>query len=233
MAPPQGSHGDGRFAYTIHLWIGSLYVDCVPWSIQDGCPLNPGRLRCPSKLEVAAFDAAVRRGDLLWAGSPMNMDAGVVGDPSLFEALFDIAAALNERYNITKTARVWSNVDVPGFARSSIPLLKQAGAAALSICANVGNPHQGTGAVPRDFVDVSTNASMWRWHDPASDEEILVLYHKAQRDSPWKIPITSEFNTYGGFTRADNTLVTPTGTAFASFIGADKIFNAGMVILSR
>jgi len=36
------------------------------------------------------------------------------------------------------------------------------------------------------------------------------------------VPLASPFNTYGGFTRADNTLVTPTGTAFASFIGADN-----------
>ena len=58
---------DGRFAYTIHPWIASLYVDCVGWYVQDGCPLNPGKLRCPSGGQVATFDAAVRRGDLLWA----------------------------------------------------------------------------------------------------------------------------------------------------------------------
>ena len=118
---------DGRFAYTIHPWVASLYVDCVEWYIQDGCPLNPGKLLCPSGAQVAAFDAAVRRGDLLWADSPMNLNSGVVGEPSMFEGMLDIAGALNERYNLTKAARVWSNVDVPGFARSSIPLLKRGG----------------------------------------------------------------------------------------------------------
>ena len=41
-----------RRRYTIHPWIASLYVDCVPWSTPDGCPLNPGQLRCPSAEQV-------------------------------------------------------------------------------------------------------------------------------------------------------------------------------------
>lgn len=110
---------DYRYAYTIHAWIASLYVDCVAWEIPDGCPHNPGKLICPTEAEVGAFDDAVRRGDLLWADSPMNVNPSVVGEPGMFEALFGIAGDLNERYNITKAARVWSNVDVPGFARSS------------------------------------------------------------------------------------------------------------------
>ncbi len=70
---------------------------------------------------------------------------------------------------------------------------------------------------------VATNATMFRWHDPPSNEEILVLYHKAQRDSAFKIPLRSEFNTYGGFTSVDNTIVAPSGkVALASFIAADN-----------
>ena len=188
-----------------------------------GCPSNPGLLKCPSADEVAAFDAAVLRGDLLWADSPFNVNPGIVGEPSFFEALFDIASALNERYNLTKTHRVWSNIDVPGFTRSSIPLLKKAGATALSVCANVGNQGgPGNGSVPNEMVR-GLNATMWRWHDPASDEEILVLYHKAQRDTIKKIPLRSEFNTYGGYSRPDNILISPEGgTALASYIAADN-----------
>jgi hypothetical protein len=165
----------------------------------------------------------VLRGDLLWADSPFNVNPGIVGEPSFFEALFDIASALNERYNLTKTHRVWSNIDVPGFTRSSIPLLKKAGATALSVCANVGNQGgPGNGSVPNEMVR-GLNATMWRWHDPASDEEILVLYHKAQRDTIKKIPLRSEFNTYGGYSRPDNILISPEGgTALASYIAADN-----------
>lgn len=215
---------NGRFAYTIHPWIANLYVDCVPWYIEDGCKHNPGQLRCPSDIQVSDFDAAVRRGDLLWADSPMDMNAGIVGEPGMFESLFDIAGTLNERYNLTKKDRVWSNIDVPGFTRSGIPLLLRSGATALSICANVGG--RGNGAVPAEFVGGNgtntNNASMWRWYDPVSDKEILVLYHKAQRDTVSKIPLSSEFNTYAGFTRPDNTIITPGGVALASYVASDN-----------
>ena len=196
------------------------------WHVQDGCPLNPGKLRCPSGGQVAAFDAAVRRGDLLWADSPMNLNSGVVGEPSMFAGMLDIAGALNERYNLTKAARVWSNVDVPGFARSSIPLLKRGGATALNILANVGShyPCKGncSGATPTEFTRNQT-AAMWRWHDPASDEEILVLYHKAQYDTPTDLPLIDAGTSYGGFTRLDNMIVAPAGRiALASAVLADN-----------
>ena len=227
-SPGSAAAADGRFAYTIHPWIASLYVDCVAWKVQDGCKLaNTGQLRCPTPAQVAAFDAAVRRGDLLWADSPMNLNSGVVGEPSMFEGMLDIAGTLNERYNLTKAARVWSNADVPGFARSSIPLLKRGGATALNILANVGShwPCTGpcsNGTVPSEFVG-DKNAAMWRWHDPASDEEILVLYHKAQYDTPSDVPLIDVGTTYGGFTRLDNMIVAPAGrTALASAVLADN-----------
>lgn len=167
---PGATAVDGRFAYTIHPWIASLYVDCVGWNVQDGCPKNPGKLLCPSAAQVAAFDAAVRRGDLLWADSPFNVNAGIVGEPGMFAGMLDITGALNERYNLTKAARVWSNVDVPGFTRSSIPALRQGGATALSILANIGSSAVpgnccGEGDVPVEFVG-HRNASMFVWYDP-------------------------------------------------------------------
>jgi len=213
--------GKDSFAYTIHPWIASLYVDCVPWSIHDGCRFNPGQLKCPSADQVSKFDAAVRRGDLLWADSPFNIDAGIVGEPSMYEGMVDIAGSLNERYNLSKKERVWSNVDVPGFARSTIPLLVKAGVTALSVCANVGGGGTGLGTVPQEMVG-NANATMFRWRDPVSEAEILVLYHQAQHDSLWDIPIASTLDTYGGFTRPDNMIILKSGVALASFIGSDN-----------
>jgi len=181
---------DHRYAYTIHPWIASLYVDCVPWKIPitDARTCAQANLVCPTEAQVSSFDDAVRRGDLLWADSPMNVNPSVVGEPGMFEALMDVAEDLNTRYNLTKEARVFSNVDVPGFARSSVPLLKRAGATALSICANIGSPSQGGDHKHIEFAG-KQNATMWRWHDPASDEEILVLYHAAQRDNMFELPL--------------------------------------------
>ena len=66
------------------------------------------------------------------------------------------------------------------------------------------------------------NATMWMWHDPASDEEILVMYHKAQFDTATDIPLSSTGTTYGGFTRPDNCIILPSGIALASFVAADN-----------
>jgi len=215
------------FAYTIHPWIASLYVDCVPWDILDGCKGRAsGQLRCPSQQQVASFDEAVRAGRLLWADSPFNVDAGIIGEPSMVDGMVDIASSLNERYNLTKKERVWSNIDVPGFARSTIPLLRRAGITALSICANVGEPAFGPrkeslGTVPKDLVG-NLNATMFRWRDPISSEDLLVLYHQSQHDNTWDIPLPSTFDTYGGYTRPDNMLITDSGVALASFIGSDN-----------
>ena len=92
----------------------------------------------------------------------------------------------------------------------------------LSVCANVGNPHQGNGSVPAEFVRAAQRHHV-SVEDPASESEILVLYHRAQRDTVSKIPLQSEFNTYGGFTRLDNMIVSPSGkVALASYVAADN-----------
>ena len=64
---------------------------------------------------------------------------------------------------------MWSNVDVPGFARSSIPALRRGGASALSVLANIGSSAVpgnccGEGDVPVEFVG-HRNASMFVWYD--------------------------------------------------------------------
>jgi polygalacturonase len=209
-----------RFAYTMHPWVLSLYVDCDPWTIEDDCPLNKGTLRCPSKTELAAFDSAVRRGDILWAASPMNLDPGAVGSPELFKELLSISAGLNERYNITKRARVWSNVDVPGFVRSSVPLLVQSGVKFLSIGANARN------GFPNGSYPINQNsapwqtvgnkfASMFRWRDPATTEEIVVMYHRSYG---------SNFELSGGGGLFPNTTVISesSGSALASYFRSDN-----------
>ena len=143
---------------------GRRYRDCDPWTIEDGCALNPGTLRCPSTAEIATFDAAVLRGDILWASSPMNLDPGAVGSPGLFKDLLTISSDLDSRHNITKQTKVWSNIDVPGFVRSSVPLLVDAGVKFLYIGAN-GSP-----------LNITTPAKLFRWRDPASQKEVVVMY---------------------------------------------------------
>ena len=127
------------FRYQIHPWIASLYTNCVPWTVSDGCTANPGTLRCPSASAVKLFGQALRRGDLVFAASPFNINAEAVGDPSLFQDLPSLAGDLAAQHNLSKPVRVWSNVDVKGFARSAVPLLRKAGVHTLYIGAN-GKP---------------------------------------------------------------------------------------------
>jgi hypothetical protein len=166
--------GSDRFRYQVHAWIASLYVDCVPWSVHDGCPNNPGTIRCPSASAVAAFDAAVAQGDIVFTSSPFNVDPEVF-EPTLFQDIpFTIAGQLERRYNLSKQQRVWSNVDVKGFARSAIPLLKKAGVNTLYIGTN-GGPRNGGGSGLQPVVG-DANATMFQWHDPPSGESVTVLY---------------------------------------------------------
>ena len=182
LAEEQAAHPE-PFVYQIHSWIASLYVDCVPWRVRTDCPANPGTLRCPSPAAVARFDKAVRNGTIAYTASPFNIDAQDVGDPALFvDEVRDVAGALDARYGRAEGARVWSNVDVKGFARASIPLLRAAGVHFLSIGQN-GHPSNDGGSHSRGMQPAvgGSNATMFRWRDKRSGEEVVVLYHDVSR----------------------------------------------------
>lgn len=202
-------HTTDRLRYQVHAWMASLYVDCVPWRVRDGCPLNPGSLRCPDAASVEAFDAAVRRGDIVYSASPFNIDPEAVGEPSLMEALPQVAADLDARYNLKPRARVWSNVDVKGFARSAVPLLRKAGVDALYVGQN-GHPSYAPTVPTRGLQPVvgRSNASVFNWCDPVSERCMPVLYHLG----------------YGGYETSDTCVVAPGGVALCSYFRTD---NAG------
>ena len=125
-----------HFVYQMHAWMLNLYVNCVSWTVDDGCPEKSVHVMCPSESEIKAFDDAVRSGDIVWTHSPFNINPELVGDPYLFEDLVQVANALDERYGMRNMTRVWSNVDVKGFSRSAIPLLKRSGFEALYVGQN-------------------------------------------------------------------------------------------------
>ena len=67
------------YLYQVHGWVAELYVNCLPWYVSDGCAGRAdGQLRCPTASEVSKFDAAVRRGEIVYAASPFNIDPEVV-----------------------------------------------------------------------------------------------------------------------------------------------------------
>ena len=190
------------FKYTVHAWIASLYVDCVAWQVRDGCKLNPAHIKCPTRAAVAAFDIAVRRGDIVFTASPFNINPEAVGEPGLFADLAGISSQLEARYNQSQPVeRVWTNIDVKGFARSAVPLLKSKGVNTLYIGTN-GGPERPAAALSRGLQPVvgTANATMFIWHDPPSNQSMLVLYHDG----------------YGGYDTADTCVLAPNGVALAS-----------------
>ena len=119
-----------RRAVCVHApWITSACTWTV-WDVADGCPLNPGWLRCPTAA-VAAFDAAVLRGHLLWADSPMNLNSGVVGEPGMYSN-FDavsgtgfwpcsLSPVLHSVYSPVRAVRRWASLHMVTFDTTSGP----------------------------------------------------------------------------------------------------------------
>ena len=194
--------GGPKFVYQVHPWVVAMFLDCVSYTVRDNCPLNPGRLKCPSAAALGEFEEAVRRGDLVWHASPFNIDPGVVADPDLFEDIIGMVQDLDRRFELNKTAaRVWSNVDVRGFVRSAIPRMKAMGVDFLSINTN-GKPRLCRGLNEPGPLPVcpgpqpavgGKNATMFRWRDPISEQEVTVLFHNSYAHR--FVPTASGFQT--------------------------------------
>ena len=197
---------EDRLSYSVHAWIASLYVDCVAWRVKDGCVLNPAFISCPSPAAISTFDAAVRRGDIVYTDSPFNVNVEAA-DASLLEGITKVAGALDERYNFTEKwgSRVWSNIDVRGFARSSVPLLAKNGYGALYVGAN-GHPVAAGETPGLQPVVGAHNATMFMWRDPVSNATLPVIFHQG----------------YGGYKTRPECVVSDNGVALASYIRTDN-----------
>lgn len=70
-------------------WLVSLYLDCPP-----GLGLH-----CPTATAIAAFEDAVRRGDIYWHAYPFNMQSEVA-DASLLAAAVNLTHDLDARFGL-------------------------------------------------------------------------------------------------------------------------------------
>ena len=76
-------------ALALQSWLVSLYLDCPP-----GLGLD-----CPNATAVAAFEDAVRRGDVYWHAYPFNMQSEVA-DASLLAAAVSLTHDLDSRFGL-------------------------------------------------------------------------------------------------------------------------------------
>ena len=70
-----------RLPFLMQPWITSLYVDCPPNMVFDASP--NATLICPTKEEVTRYEAAIRRGDILFQAvpTPPNISVDLVTFP--------------------------------------------------------------------------------------------------------------------------------------------------------
>lgn len=164
--------GTDRYIYGTHPFLMSLFLECPP-HMDLSNPRANASLLCPSAAERAAFEAAIRRGDIFWNGIPFNLQPENT-DPQLFDAGLRMAQGMDRRFNRSAT-RTASIRDVIYTTRAAVPRLARAGIDRLTIGSNGAcYPLQ----VPK----------LHRWRDAASDTELTVAYH------PYG---------YGGYSRAD------------------------------
>ena len=79
---------------------------------------------------VAAFEAAIRAGDVLWHAQSANYFPEAMDAPS-FLAMLDSVDALNARFGTRNGRTLFKSTDTPGFSRSIIPLLNARGRRAV------------------------------------------------------------------------------------------------------
>jgi hypothetical protein len=161
-----------RLPYLMQPWITSLYVDCPPNLVFDASPNTT--LICPTEAEVARYEDAIRRGDILFQAVPFNLQAEAMS-PGLFEGSIELVRTLCRRYNMSDDAcgSVMSGRDVPGLTRGILPLLKKHGVGGISVGTN--------GCVEPSFpwADGAIKSMQpFVWRDEASATEIISIWEQ-------------------------------------------------------
>eukprot|EP00051_Salpingoeca_urceolata_P035023 m.27760 g.27760 ORF g.27760 m.27760 type:complete len:990 (+) comp8630_c0_seq1:162-3131(+) len=139
-----------RFVYTSWPWLVQEYLD------------NTARCATAGRTaaEVAAFEAAIGRGDIAWNGKALNL-LPEMADPVSYTFSLGVSARLNARYNTTWGTLAAKSADVAGISRAAVPLLAGTGFRMLHLGYNAQcvTPH-----VP----------SLSVWRDPLSGAEIVL-----------------------------------------------------------
>lgn len=154
--------GGKPYKWMTQSWLVAAYRNCPATKVNRRGPSFPSDVVCPSPAAVQAFEAAVRRGDIVWHAFPFN------GEPELFTPeLFDAALNLTfeqDAYFGHAKRRTLSQRDVPGLTRAAIPLLVARGVEGVSVGEN---SQVAPSAVPPVFL----------WRDNATGTEVVALFH--------------------------------------------------------
>ena len=122
--------------------------------------------------ERAQLEAAIAAGWITWHALPVTLHSELL-DPALFRYGLSLSRRLDERFGRRTIAAKMT--DVPGHTRGIVPLLVEAGVQFLHIGVNAAS-------MPPAVPDV------FRWRDPASGAEIMVMYHKGSYGDLMLVP---------------------------------------------
>jgi hypothetical protein len=126
------------YIYTSHPWLVSLYLDCPQEIWRD--------LHCPNTTAQETLKNAIKQGDFTYHVFPFNSEPEVL-DSSLADYAITIAHDLDKQFGFEKKITM-SQRDVPGFTRSLLKNLVNAGVKAISIGVNEASAPPG---VPKIF----------------------------------------------------------------------------------
>ena len=166
--------------WTMNPWFGSLLLSCpeggaaASWTERNvwtrGHGIESFPLRCPNATALAAFKAAVARGDInFYASAFCTMYE--YSDASLLSWVSNFTHSVGTMGGQRHVSTVASQRDEPGVTRAAVPLLVDAGVTGLSMGVDWASP---TAGVPRAFV----------WRDEATGTELLVAWVSARVFSP-------------------------------------------------
>jgi hypothetical protein len=156
---------DKTYRWMAHAWLVSMFRHCSSSPGQSINVLGPGaasQLVCPNATQLAAFDAAAKRGDITWHVFPFNAEPEVYNE-YMFDASLNLTFA-EDKYYGHAPRMTYSQRDVPGLTRAAIPLLSKRGVKGVTVgengaCAPVN--------VPPIFL----------WRDNETNTEVVAMFH--------------------------------------------------------
>jgi len=118
------------------------------------------------------LERAIADGDIRWHALPFTTHTELM-DADLCRFGLSLARELDQRFGVQTIAAKMT--DVPGHTRALVPLLAEAGVRFLHLGVN---PASTAPAVP----------DLFRWREPESGAEVVVMYHKASYGSVATVP---------------------------------------------
>eukprot|EP00041_Stephanoeca_diplocostata_P032029 m.1014457 g.1014457 ORF g.1014457 m.1014457 type:complete len:862 (+) comp24072_c0_seq8:282-2867(+) len=170
----EGKPGAPGYVYLVHPWLVKLFFEC---NIVDLFPHvnRSDALRCPTLAQTRTFKEALNRGDAVMHAFSHSSQPEVMDAVTFFAALDTVGETA--AYLGVAPPRVLSQRDVPGLARSTIPLLAKHNVLGISVGANDGSPPPVVPSTVDCFSGHRQIRTPFVWEDRSSASSVIVDIH--------------------------------------------------------